>query len=271
MTPLLRVLQTPRSRLRGRSRRDWGRWQRGPWQLRRWLLQAMVGAIALILGGHLLWYGVVVPIANTSEFFGIRHIATSDKVVALTYDDGPLWPYTDQLLDLLGREQVPVTFFAIGRQAERFPASVRRALAAGHQVANHSYHHIPLVFQPPGRIDQEILNTDVLLTELGTSNPIAVRPPWGKRFLGLPLLLRRLHKPLIMWDVDSQDYVAGHRAEAIAHRVVARVQPGSIVLFHDGGGDRSQTVAATAQVIASLRDRGYRFVTIDQLLRLRQT
>lgn len=262
MTPLLRVFQTtPRARLRGQPRRDWGYW------LQRWA----VVLIALVLGGHLCWYGVVVPVANTSEFFGIRHIATADKVVALTYDDGPLWPYTDQLLDLLGRERVPATFFVIGRQAEQFPDLVRKTLAAGHQVANHSYHHIPLVFQPPGRIDQEILNTDVLLTALGTSNPIAVRPPWGKRFLGLPLLLHRLHKPLIMWDVDAQDYVAGHRGEAIAQRVLARVRPGSIVLFHDGGGDRAQTVAATAQVIASLRDRGYRFVTIDQLLHLHRS
>jgi peptidoglycan/xylan/chitin deacetylase (PgdA/CDA1 family) len=230
-----------------------------------------VGAIAMILGGHLLWYGVLVPVANTSEFFGIRHVATGEKVVALTYDDGPLWPYTDQVLALLEREQVSATFFTIGRQAERYPDLVRRTLAAGHQVANHSYHHIPLVFQPPGRIDQEILNTDVLLTELGTPNPIAVRPPWGKRFLGLPLLLRRLHKPLIMWDVDSQDYAAGQSVVTIAQRVLAQVQPGSIVLFHDGGGDRARTVAASAQVIATLRDRGYRFVTIDQLLHLRRS
>lgn len=219
--------------------------------------------IALFLASALL-----IKITKFHNFLGFNRADTEDKVVAITYDDGPYPPYTNQLLDVLDRYQVKATFFEIGRNIEKHPEIVPRIIARGDELANHSYSHKDMMFKPREFLLAEISKTDKLLRDLGVKqDSISFRPPWGRRFLVLSYLLSQMHKKLIMWDVDSQDYEKTHTVENIANQVINHVRSGSIVVMHDGGGDRSKTVAATEIIVKTLQSQGYKFKTVSELLK----
>ena len=202
------------------------------------------------------------------NFFGINRAETQEKVIALSYDDGPKPPYTNQLIALLDRYQIQATFFTIGKNIEQYPELVRLAIAKGEELGNHSYSHKDMLFKSPDFLLSELEKTDALLRQLGVTENINFRPPWGRRLLMLPYLVSKLHKNLIMWDIDSEDYRQDLTPEAIANRVIEQVRPGSIIVMHDGGGDRSRTVAATEIIIKTLTSKGYQFKTVSELLTL---
>ncbi|MEZ2319751.1 MAG: polysaccharide deacetylase family protein [Microcoleus sp.] len=211
---------------------------------------------------------LLIKITKFHNFLGFNRADTEDKVVAITYDDGPYPPYTNQLLDVLDRYQVKATFFEIGHNIEKHPEIVPRIIARGDELANHSYSHKDMMFKPREFLLAEISKTDKLLRDLGVKqDSISFRPPWGRRFLVLSYLLSQMHKKLIMWDVDSQDYEKTHTVEDIANQVINHVRSGSIVVMHDGGGDRSKTVAATEIIVKTLQSQGYKFKTVSELLK----
>jgi peptidoglycan/xylan/chitin deacetylase (PgdA/CDA1 family) len=217
-----------------------------------------------------LFFAVSLLIKVTKFYndFGIKRANTEVKVVALTYDDGPSSPYTNQLLDILDRYQVKATFFEIGRNIEKHPEIVPMIVARGHELANHSYSHTDMMFKPREFLLSEIEKTDKLLQELGVKqDSISFRPPFGRRFVVLSYLLSQMHKKLIMWDVNSLDYEKTLTAEDIANRVIDNVRSGSIVLMHDSGGDRSKTLAATQAIVKTLQSKGYAFKTVSELLK----
>ncbi|TAD74977.1 MAG: polysaccharide deacetylase [Oscillatoriales cyanobacterium] len=230
--------------------------------------------VALALLAYGLWYGAVLPVAHRWAVFGVRQVAVQERLVALTFDDGPQPPYTEQILQVLDRFQVRATFFEIGRQIDRYPALTQAVIQRGHELGNHSYSHRNLILRWPGEIAAEIAETDRRLRAAGVAGPIAVRPPLGKRWLILPYLLWRSQRTLAMWNVDSGDYDPAADVSALVQQVLTQVQPGSIVLMHDGSLDprqsRDRTVAALAVLIPALRDRGYRLVTLQELLRSAQ-
>ncbi|MBE9186092.1 polysaccharide deacetylase family protein [Microcoleus sp. LEGE 07076] len=211
---------------------------------------------------------LLINVTNFHNYFGINRADTAVKVVALSYDDGPYPPYTNQLLDVLDRYQVKATFFEIGRNIEKHPEIVKTIAARGNELANHSYSHKDMMFKPREYLLSEIAKTDKLLLELGVKQEsISFRPPWGRRFVVLSYLVSQMHKKLIMWDVDSHDYEKKLTVEDIANRVIDNVRSGSIVVMHDGGGDRSKTVAATEIIVKNLRSKGYEFKTVSELLK----
>ncbi|WP_445248877.1 polysaccharide deacetylase family protein [Microcoleus sp. OTE_8_concoct_300] len=211
---------------------------------------------------------LLIKVTKFHNYFGINRADTEVKVVALTYDDGPYPPYTNQLLDILDRYQVKATFFEIGRNIEKHPEIVKMIVARGDELANHSYSHKDMMFKPREFLLSEIEKTDKLLQEVGVKqDSISFRPPWGRRFVVLSYLLSQMHKKLIMWDVDSQDYEKTLTVEDIANRVIENVRSGSIVVMHDGGGDRSRTVAATQIIVKALLSKGYEFKTVSELLK----
>lgn len=227
------------------------------------LQKFLLFTIALLFAVSLL-----IKITKFHNYFGINRADTEVKVVALTYDDGPYPPYTNQLLDILDRYQVKATFFEIGRNIEKHPEIVKLIVARGDELANHSYSHKDMMFKPQEFLLSEIEKTDKLLQELGVKQEtISFRPPWGRRFVVLSYLLSQMHKKLIMWDVDSHDYEKTLTAEDIANRVIDNVRSGSIVVMHDGGGDRSKTVAATEMIVKDLQSKGYKFKTVSELLK----
>jgi peptidoglycan/xylan/chitin deacetylase (PgdA/CDA1 family) len=210
---------------------------------------------------------LLIKVTKFHNYFGIKRADTEVKVVALTYDDGPS-PYTNQLLDILDRYQVKATFFELGRNIEKHPEIVPLIVARGHELANHSYSHTDMMFKPREFLLSEIEKTDKLLQELGVKqDSISFRPPFGRRFVVLSYLLSQMQKKLILWDVDPQDYDNTLTAEDIANRVIDNVRSGSIVLMHDGGGDRAKTLAATQAIVKTLQSKGYAFKTVSELLK----
>ncbi|MGI8903169.1 MAG: polysaccharide deacetylase family protein [Solirubrobacteraceae bacterium] len=188
----------------------------------------------------------------------------SRRVVALTFDDGP-WPDTPQFLDVLEREHVHATFFQIGNQVATYGRAVdRRMLADGDVIGDHTFDHAN-VSAAGSFAAGEISRTAAAIRQLTGFTPCLFRAPYGAVSSALIGEARSMGFATIQWDVDPSDY-SRPGTGTIYQRVVSGARNGSIVIQHDGGGDRSQTLAALPGEIATLRRRGYRFVTVPELL-----
>ncbi len=207
------------------------------------------------------------------QLFGqmVTCVNTREKALALTYDDGPNYPYTDSLLDVLNEFDAKATFFAIGENIENNLETTRRMITEGHELGNHSYSHKRLVDISLNTIRSEIQKTDDLLTDLGAKSEILFRAPYGLKRIRLPWELARRRKINVLWDVDPKDF-ENPGPEAIADSIIRNVKPGSIVLMHDGmndgDSDRSQTVKATKLALQQLQKEGYQFKTVSELMAL---
>lgn len=189
------------------------------------------------------------------------------KEVALTFDDGP-WPgSTDAVLRQLTAAGVKATFFMIGRQVKARPTVVARVLAAGMEIGNHSYSHKLLRRASHKRITSEIADGAKAIRRVTGSYPVWYRPAGGSKNAFVFAEARRLDQRVVLWTVDPNDWKRPG-AGKIARRVLDHVRPGSVILMHDGGGDRSQTVVALGLVIKGLKARGYSMVTLSRLYRL---
>jgi peptidoglycan/xylan/chitin deacetylase (PgdA/CDA1 family) len=186
------------------------------------------------------------------------------REVALTFDDGPS-PFTPRIVKVLRRRHAPATFFPIGQSINEYGRYLKLVRRRGFPIGDHTYTH-PLMGRLP-RADQvrEIDQQAGLLKHAGVHYPRLFRPPYGSFDEDTRALLHERRMLMVLWNVNPQDYYRPGAA-AITARVLAGVRPGSIVLMHDGGGDRSQTVAALPGIIRKLRARGYRLVTVSRLL-----
>jgi peptidoglycan/xylan/chitin deacetylase (PgdA/CDA1 family) len=192
------------------------------------------------------------------------HPRAGSKIVALTFDDGP-WPKnTRAILDVLKREQVPATFFMLGIRVKRDPGVARRAVAEGHQVANHSLSHRYLPKQKTKEIKRQITGGRRTIKKYAGVDTNWLRPPYGAMSAKTWRVVRTDKSRVVMWDVDSKDWKKPG-AMKIARNVVRHTKRGSIVLMHDGGGDRRQTVKALPIIIKKLKAKGYTFVTVEEL------
>lgn len=199
-----------------------------------------------------------------SVMFNPTGPARRPRQVALTFDDGPHEKWTPRILNVLARFEVPATFFVVGYLADRYPHLVRREQRMGMAVASHSMHH---PYRPPfHRLPRRVVTAEIrqptrLLEDLGVEDVGAFRPPggaWSPRVLEEA---RKEGQRVVLWSVDSQDW-AGLGAGQIVDTVLRNVEPGSIVLLHDGGGDRSATVAALPRIIRGLRQKNLEIVAI---------
>jgi peptidoglycan/xylan/chitin deacetylase (PgdA/CDA1 family) len=187
------------------------------------------------------------------------------RVIALTFDDGP-WTDTPQFLDVLEREHVHATFFQIGRQISTYGESVdRRMLADGDMIGDHTWSHVNVSGAGQLAAAQIAQAAAAIKAATGGFQPCLFRSPGGALSPALISEARSMGFTTIQWDVDPRDW-ARPGVGAIYANVVAHARPGAIVIQHDGGGDRSQTLAALPQEIHTLRDEGYQFVTVTQLL-----
>jgi peptidoglycan/xylan/chitin deacetylase (PgdA/CDA1 family) len=212
---------------------------------------------------------------------------TDERVVALTFDDGPYLPYTEALLDVLDAEAVRATFFVTGANLAAHPELGRRMLRAGHALANRSWDDAVLAFTAPVGIYARIERTDALLREIGWSGPIDFRAPRGMPGpVTLLELWRTGHRHVLGRGVDDWLRPGHHNgdcllalglvcptqdAAVIEARLLAAAAPGAILVLHDGydggpGADRSGSVEAVRRAIPKLRAAGYRFATVPQLL-----
>lgn len=189
---------------------------------------------------------------------------TSEKVVALTFDDGPTPEGTDAVLATLAQYDVKATFFLIGDRMERWPGQAERLLAAGHELGNHTYSHERNLLRRQSFYRQEVRKADALLQQAGSDTKL-FRPPFGKRLIGLPLEVEAAGYRTIMWDVE--DNVEHYpEPEAYAADIVRRVRPGSIILIHPMYRHNRTERAALPLVIEGLRAEGYTITTVSDLL-----
>jgi peptidoglycan/xylan/chitin deacetylase (PgdA/CDA1 family) len=188
------------------------------------------------------------------------------REIALTFDDGPS-PYTPAILRLLERYQAHATFFEIGNQMSGRGAIMRRILTDGDALGDHSWDHHVI---GPSVASWEIGRTRALQTAMTGYRTCLFRPPYGTTFRGTVAIAKRMGIVTVNWDVDPRDWSRPGTNRIIAN-VLAHAHPGAIVLSHDGGGDRSQTVAAYRVIIPRLLARGYKLVTLPQMFGLRTT
>lgn len=203
------------------------------------------------------------------QLFGelIYQVDTEQKLVALTFDDGPTPYYTAGVLQLLDLYQVKATFFVTGADTQRYMTQAKQIVAAGHQLGNHSWSHQRMVFMSLDEINRELEGTDQQIREAGYQGEILFRPPYGKKLVLLPWYLANTHRTSITWDIapetfdeDSED------PQTMATEVLEQVKPGSIVLLHLMYKNREASRAALPLIIKGLKEKGYRMVTLSELL-----
>jgi peptidoglycan-N-acetylglucosamine deacetylase len=187
--------------------------------------------------------------------------ALPTKYVVLTFDDGPDVAYTPKILDILAKYDAKATFFEIGRNVVKHPELTKRIHAAGHSVENHTWTHADLRKLSATAFRQEVSSTDQAIRAQLGSTPACLRPPYGGVNPTVRQRARALGKDLVVWTIDSRDWTKPGTT-AIVKRVLAGVHSGSVILMHDGGGNRSQTVAALPTILKSLKAQGYGFRTL---------
>ncbi|MEM9542290.1 MAG: polysaccharide deacetylase family protein [Cyanobacteria bacterium P01_E01_bin.42] len=188
------------------------------------------------------------------------------KVIALTFDDGPAEEFTNNILYILDSHNIKATFFLLGLNVRHYPARAKHIHLKGHALANHSWSH-PYHAQSPAGAASQIENTDFWIQKATGVRPKLFRPPGGFLHNGLAAYAAKKGQVVVMWSADSKDYFAS--PQSIAKRVLREASPGGIVLFHDGGGDRANTVQALPYIINQLKAQGYEFVTVPELLDLK--
>jgi peptidoglycan-N-acetylglucosamine deacetylase len=186
------------------------------------------------------------------------------REIALTFDDGP-GPYTPQVLRVLRRFHVKATFFEVGFMERWFHSSTTQAVREGHAIGDHTESHpkLALLRRPAQRV--QIVSQADWLSRLGVPRPRLFRPPFGSFDARTFRVLRHNRMLMVLWSVDSADY-SRPGATVVARRVLAGARPGAIVLMHDAGGARSQTIAALPEIVRELRKRHYKLVTVPQLM-----
>ncbi|MFA5883477.1 MAG: polysaccharide deacetylase family protein [Acidimicrobiia bacterium] len=180
------------------------------------------------------------------------------SAVFLTFDDGPDPTWTPQVLDVLRANGVQATFCMVGRYVAANPDLVRRVVAEGHALCNHTQNHARLDALAAAAVETEIGAASAAIEAAAGVRPSVFRIPYGRGSPTVSAVIAKVGMSNLGWTVDPSDYTRPGAAVIVA-RVAQAVRPGSIVLFHDGGGDRSQTVAAIAQLIPALKSAGYTF------------
>ena len=202
----------------------------------------------------------------------ITVVKTSEKAVALTFDDGPDPDRTPAVLEALRKHNVRATFFVVGYRAEKYPELLQQIAAQGHEIANHSYSHNYASFKSNKTdvFQEEIDKTDSLIQKLTSQTSILFRPPGG--YLSDNLVEFTKQKGLTIaywtWQQDSKDWKVGNSGTSIANHIIKNIGPGQIILLHDGANNGLQTAQAVDILLTRLISEGYRFVTMSELIKL---
>jgi chitin deacetylase len=196
-------------------------------------------------------------------------LGLQEKVIALTFDDGP-WPRTtEQVLDILKKNDVKATFFWIGNNVKSFPNIAKLVVEGGHAIGNHTWHHWYRRMNPSAAA-REIQETAEIIYKTTGVRTSLFRPPGGILNNGPANYAKKHNYAVMMWSADSRDWFYRLASvQVLVNTVLREAHPGGIVLMHDGGGNRSKTVKALPAIIAELKKRGYKFVTVPELLDLK--
>ncbi len=229
------------------------------WEARGW--QAVLGHLSHTLAPERLGPSL------TERIFWRADV--SEPVVALSFDDGPHPTFTPRLLDILEKHDVPATFFLIGRYVRRHPDIAQRIAAGRHEIGNHTYHHRIMPLLPGKMLEHEICTTHELIRDATGREAQLLRPPMGLFTRRTVDVIEACGYKTVVGDVYPRDpNLPG--TERIVSRVLRRTRPGSLIILHDGGNtrsvDRSQTLTAVDRIIPELKKRGFRFITLSELI-----
>ncbi|MEV5965347.1 polysaccharide deacetylase family protein [Kribbella sp. NPDC051952] len=180
------------------------------------------------------------------------NLTAHGKVLYLTFDDGPQPEWTPKVLQVLRKHNAQATFFVLGIQVAQFPDLLTLERAAGHHVGNHTYDHKTLTHLPDAKMRQEIT--------MGVKSK-CLRPPTGATNAKIEAAAAAYHQRQVLWDVDTEDWTKPGAAK-IEHAILTGARPGAIILMHDGGGNRSQTVAALDHALTKLTKQGYTYQSL---------
>lgn len=202
----------------------------------------------------------------------IYRVRAAEKLAALTFDDGPSAVWTPKILDELNKAQVKATFFMLGEYVEKYPAVARRVAEEGHEIGNHTYDHHVLIYYTPQELKDEINRAEYVIKNVTGVTPKYFRPPKAWLTQKEKAILDQMGYRVILWSLNSKDWVSFHDKQITSY-LLRRIQPGDIILFHDSGGaftteggDRAQTVKTIPRLVKKLKEKGYRLVTITELL-----
>ncbi|QLE56288.1 polysaccharide deacetylase family protein [Nostoc sp. TCL26-01] len=209
-----------------------------------------------------------VPPQFQGQTVGQVKLNEQNKVIALTFDDGPAPKYTEQILHILKQNNIKATFFCVGEMVHYFPVIAKLEVSDGHAIGNHTWHHW-YHWMNPSTAKLEIESTATQMYETMGVKTSLFRPPFGSLSNGVADYAKKNNYAILMWSDDSQDYRRPPVSKLIDN-VLRGAKPGGMVLMHDGGGNRANTVKALPEIINALRKRGYRFVTVPELLEIQR-
>jgi len=198
----------------------------------------------------------------------IKQVNTNEKVIALTFDDGPNPPYTEQILELLYQNNAKATFFVTGRKVKEYPSVFKKIFLYGNEVGNHTWDHQRLDNKSRGYIEEQIALTDKIIRDMGYQGNIYFRSPYGSQSYGIQYVLKKMNKKFILYNMSFTDWdnPFRERLELVKLSKIFEIPSGSIVLLHDGGGDRQSTVELVELILKKYQSRGYKFITVSELL-----
>lgn len=198
----------------------------------------------------------------------INEVPTAQKAVAITFDDGPNPVYTPQVLEIFSEAKGKATFFMIGEQMGNYPEVVKQVADQGHEIGNHTFTHPKLSQLSIQDCLKEIEETEKLIEKMAGRKPVVFRPPYLDYNQDTVSLLQNKRYPMIgALNLEAQDWEQPG-VEHIVRKSREAVKNGSILIFHDGYGDRSQTIEAVRILVSALTSQGYQLVTVSELLAL---
>lgn len=197
----------------------------------------------------------------------ITQVKIDKKMVALTFDDGPNPLYTNQILDTLAKYHAKATFFVIGEHAKEFPEILKREAQEGHEIANHTYTHIYDFDNNVKKLQRELDQSAAVIKSITGQQPALFRPVAGHYSkLVLKTAAKKGYRVVLWsWTQDTRDWSCPG-INKITENVISDIKPGDITIFHDSGGDRSQTVCALDSILDYLSKNGYKCVTVSEML-----
>ncbi len=230
--------------------------------------------IAFVVGFLIVLFTIFFDQAVIVRKGTVYRVKSDDKVVALTFDDGPSLEWTPLILDELKQSDVKATFFMIGKYVERYPDIAKRIVREDHDIGNHGYSHHVLLYYKMDELEEEIKHTEKIIKDVTGITTVYFRPPKAWLSPREKKKIKEMGYKIILWNLNSKDWVTFHDKQITSY-ILRNIEPGDIILFHDGGGafsteggNRKQTVKTIKRLSSKLKEKGYRFVTITELLNL---
>ena len=202
----------------------------------------------------------------------IKHGPRNKKSLAITFDDGPHPRFTPAILDILKKYDIKATFFVLGKHAEYYPNTLIQVKEAGHEIGNHSYSHVNLTQISNNKIENEFDKTQNIIYEITGAIPKIFRPPFGHHNESIRKIASDNNCKIILWTntQDTKDW-AHPGKNKIVNTVLSNIQNGDIILFHDYVDSENETIEALDEIIPKLKEEGYNFVTITEMIQSEET